>query len=56
MRATSLEERVMICGLAEAGHSSADIARQLGWKTGTIRKWRRRGKEGLEGLASVMTL
>jgi len=54
MRATSLEERVMIRALAEAGHSSADIARRLGWKTGTIRKWRRRGKNGLEGLATKM--
>lgn len=54
MRATSLEERVMMRALAETGQSDADIARRLGWKTGTIRKWRRRGKEGLAGMATRM--
>ena len=54
MRTTSLEERVTIRALAEAGHSDADIARRLGWKTGTVRKWRRRGGKGLGGLAPKM--
>lgn len=54
MRTTSLEERVMIRTLAEAGHSDADIAERLGWKTGTIRKWRRRGQKGLAALATPL--
>ena len=54
MRTTSLEERVMICLLAEAGHSDPEIAQQLGWKVRTVRKWRRRGRNGLEGLVTKM--
>jgi hypothetical protein len=54
MRTTSLEERVMIRALAEAGHRDTDIAQQLGWKVGTVRKWRRRGQKGLPGLATKM--
>ena len=54
MQITSLEERVMICLLAEAGHGDADIAQRLGWKVRTVRKWRRRGRNGLEGLVTKM--
>jgi hypothetical protein len=52
MRTTSLEERVMICTLAQAGSSDAAIAQKMGWALGTVRKWRHRGKRGLENLAS----
>jgi len=55
MQATSLEERVTILTLANAGHSDRDIAQRTGWKLSTVRKWRRRGqREGRSGLISKM--
>lgn len=54
MRTTSLEERVLICALADAGHSDREIAHQLGWKIGVVRKWRRRGQTGLASLSSTI--
>lgn len=55
MRPTTLEDRVTIVTLAEAGHSDRDIAQRIGCSLETVRKWRRRGKrEGLPGLVSKM--
>lgn len=54
MRTTSLEERVLICTLADAGYSDREIARQLGWKVGVVRKWRRRGRKGLSNLSTTL--
>lgn len=55
MRTTTLEERVMILTLAEAGHSDRDIAQRVGCSLRTVRKWRRRGqREGIQGLVSKM--
>ena len=55
MKATSLEERVTILTLANAGHSDRDIAQRTGLKLSTVRKWRRRGQvEGRSGLVSKM--
>ncbi len=55
MRTTTLEERMMILNLAQAGHSDREIAQRLGWKLPTVRKWRRRGqRKGLPGLVSKM--
>lgn len=55
MRTTTLEERVMILTLAEAGHTDRDIAQRVGCSLETARKWRRRGQgEGLQDLVSKM--
>jgi transposase len=55
MTATTLEDRVRICVLAEAGRSDSEIATRLGLSVSTVRKWRRRGqREGLAGLVSQM--
>jgi len=54
MRITSWEERAMACSLAQMGHSDRQIAQLLGWKEGTVRKWRRRGQKGLQGLTTRM--
>lgn len=55
MRTTTLEDRVTILTLAEAGHSDRDIAQRVGYSLGTAHKWRRHGqREGLEGLVSKM--
>ena len=55
MRTTTLEDRVAILTLAEAGHSDRDIAQRTGYSLETARKWRRRGqREGLQGLVSKM--
>jgi len=55
MKTTSLEDRMTILTLAEAGHSDRDIAQRLGWKLSTVRKWRRRGQaEGRDGLTCQM--
>jgi transposase len=53
-RVTTLEERVMICELSEAGFTDREIAGQTGWSRWTVRKWRRRGREGRTALASAM--
>jgi transposase len=55
MRTTTLQERVSIGALAQAGHSDAEIAERLGWSIWAIRKWRRRGQPEMSGrLASRM--
>jgi len=55
MSTTSLEERMTIVALAEAGHSDSDIAERTGWSVSTVRKWRRReARQGRAGLASKM--
>jgi len=46
MRTTSLEERVLICALADAGHSDREIAHQLGWKIGVAANGDVGGKRG----------
>ena len=55
MHVTTLQERVAIAILVDAGHSDRDIARHLGYRPATIRKWRRRvQREGRQGLATQM--
>lgn len=55
MHTTTLEDRMTIVTLAEAGHSDADIAERTGWSIRTVRKWRRRKEQqGRPGLASRM--
>ncbi|MCP4308256.1 MAG: transposase [bacterium] len=52
---TTLEDRLQIVGLAEAGLTDPQIAEQIGWSKHTVRKWRRRGqRQGRAGLASTM--
>jgi transposase len=51
---TTLEERVLIKELSAAGKTDSEIAEQLGWSRWTIRKWRRRGKQGRAALESHM--
>jgi len=53
-RVTTVEERVIICELAKAGHTDREIATQVGWSKWTVRTWRRRGREGRKALASVV--
>lgn len=55
MAATSLQERVMIQELAEAGFTDRRIAQQMGRSIHTVRKWRRKGQhQGRAGLISRM--
>lgn len=54
MRATSFEERVRIGKLSKAGLTDRQIAKQLGLSIYTVRKWRRRQRQGQEGLVSQM--
>jgi len=55
MRTTSLEDRITILALADAGHTDADIAHRVGCSVRTVRKWRCRSrKQGRVGLASKM--
>ncbi|MGQ9627251.1 MAG: helix-turn-helix domain-containing protein [Anaerolineae bacterium] len=55
MRTTTLEDRMTILTLAQAGHKDADIAQRTGWSVRTVRKWRSRGeKQGRHGLTSHM--
>ncbi len=55
MRTTSLQDRVLIGELAEAGFSDRKIAEHLGWQPRTVRKWRCRGQKlGRAGLESQM--
>ena len=52
---TTLEDRLQIVSLAEAGWSDPQIAEQTGWSVHTVRTWRRRGqRQGRAGLASHM--
>lgn len=41
-RVTSLEERVTMIELAQAGYTDRQIAQETGWSVATVRKWRRR--------------
>lgn len=43
---TSIEERVEIMILADAGLTDREIGQRLGWSSHTVRKWRRRGECG----------
>jgi transposase len=43
---TSLEDRYAIKKMVEQGLSSPQIAKQLGLKVRTVRKWRHRVKKG----------
>ncbi len=55
MHSTSLQDRVTILELAEAGLTDGAIAERLGVSLATVRKWRRRGRQqGRAGLASHM--
>lgn len=53
MAGTSLQERAAIRALAQAGQSDPEIAQQLRLSRYTVRKWRRRAKQG-QGLGSQM--
>ncbi len=53
-RITTLEERLLINELAEAGYSHGEIAEHTGWSYSTVRKWLRRGRQGREHLESTM--
>ena len=54
-RMTSLQDRAAIDQLAQLGYTDSQIAAELGWKTRTVRKWRRRAQQnGRKGLASKM--
>lgn len=54
MRVTSFEERVRIGKLSRKSLTDRQIAMQLGLSIYTVRKWRRRQKQGKEGLVSQM--
>ena len=50
---TSLQERLTIQTLTQAGHSDRQIAAALGCALATLRKWRRRGqRQGRDALSS----
>jgi hypothetical protein len=52
---TSLAERVEIMQASAAGEPVWRLARRLGWRASTIRKWRQRGRVlGRAGLVSSM--
>jgi hypothetical protein len=53
-RRTTIEERVLICELSEIGFTDRGIGEQMGWSRWTVRKWRRRGREGRKVLASAI--
>jgi transposase len=54
-RTTTLQDRVTIDELAQAGYTDPQIAAEVGWKLSTVRKWRRRAqRQGRKGLASAM--
>jgi transposase len=53
MHSTSLQDRVTVLELAQAGLTDNAIAQRLGWHLATVRKWRRRGQQhGRPGLVS----
>lgn len=55
MRRTSLQERVQIWELSEAGLSDRQIAEKMDISRWTVRKWRRKAQaEGMAGLFSQM--
>lgn len=52
---TTMEERIRIVEWSEKGEPVWRIARRLGWRQPTIRKWRNRGRQqGRAGLVSRM--
>lgn len=53
-RVTTLEERILINELADAGYTDPEIAELLALSRWTVRKWRRRGRQGRQALASKM--
>lgn len=54
-KVTTLEQRVMIQDMTQAGYSDPAIAEAVGCGLSTVRKWRRRAQElGRAGLASHM--
>ena len=54
-RTTTLQDRIIIGELAEAGNPDPWIANAVGWKVPTVRKWRRRAqRQGRKGLTSSM--
>jgi len=55
MKITSLEERLHIAELTQAGTPAAAIAAQIGWSLATVRKWQRRMRQqGRGGGTSVL--
>ena len=48
-RRSSLQERVLMVRLAQAGYPDRAIAAEVGWSLGTVRKWRRRGQPAPPG-------
>jgi len=55
MQMTTLQDRITIVDLSQAGQSDRKISDQVGWKLPTVRKWRRRGqRQGRLGLQSQM--
>ena len=54
-RMTTLQDRVTIEELAQAGYTDPGIVEKVGWKLPTVRKWRRRAQQqGRKGLATKM--
>lgn len=54
-KVTTLQERIEIMELAQAGMSDKSIAKQIAWSESTVRKWRRRvQQEGRSGLGTKM--
>jgi transposase len=54
-RTTTLQDRIIIDELAQAGYSDLQIAAEVGWTVPTVRKWRLRAqRQGRKGLASAM--
>lgn len=54
-KATTLQERIEIMEMAQAGKTDHEISQQLNRPLSTVRKWRRRGQHGgREALASKM--
>jgi len=51
-RMTSLEQRLAIMELGQAGQTDAQTARALGLSPSVVRKWRRRARTGRAGLVS----
>jgi transposase InsO family protein len=51
---TSMEQRLAIGALAQAGHADSAIARTLGLSQAVVRKWRRRGRAGAAGLVTQL--
>ena len=53
MADTTLQDRVVICELSQAGYSDRQIAERVGWSVAVVRKWRCRGqRQGRTGMSS----